>query len=426
MKTTPNRGGLIPPDTARRRGPAAKVPTGAEFMHKGFVVATVDCVPAPPTDSRPAEAAYRRGGVYAAHGDFAGAIAAYDVAIRLDPRHADAYTDRGNCRGALGDLDGAIVDYNAAIALEPRSARAYKNRGNVHYFRKDYSAAIADFDRAIGLNPRYADAYRDRGSSARPRKITPARSPTTTGQSRGSRSVRAYRYRGSARHIQHDFGGAIDDYDTAIRLDPQSCAASRARGSSYYHLGHTDDADRDYARAFALDPAAFVREVVDILADDVQRDPDHYANCEKHLRRNPRDFATLSRRGLMHLLDGRAAKARRDSTSIFLLNPAAKSRLEHLIAEVERRQKPPPFGPHHRRCPRSRGFAGLFRLLSHYAKPLTRICAGLGGRPPRSTRPSGGTVRVGPPEMLGNGDRDGAAARGKPFQWRRCAAGERH
>ncbi len=36
----------------------------------------------PPTDSRPAEAAYRRGGVYAAHGDFAGAIAAYDVAIR--------------------------------------------------------------------------------------------------------------------------------------------------------------------------------------------------------------------------------------------------------------------------------------------------------------------------------------------------------
>jgi hypothetical protein len=42
----------------------------------------------------------------------------------------------------------------------------------------------------------------------------------------------------------------------------------------------------------------------------------------------------------MHLLDGREAEARRDFDQYLLLNPEAKSRLEHLIAEVERRRKP--------------------------------------------------------------------------------------
>jgi hypothetical protein len=42
----------------------------------------------------------------------------------------------------------------------------------------------------------------------------------------------------------------------------------------------------------------------------------------------------------MHLLDGREAEARRDFDQYLLLNPGAKTRLEHLIAEVKRRRKP--------------------------------------------------------------------------------------
>jgi hypothetical protein len=42
----------------------------------------------------------------------------------------------------------------------------------------------------------------------------------------------------------------------------------------------------------------------------------------------------------MHLLDGREAEARRDFDQYLLLNPQGKSRLEHVIAEVERRRRP--------------------------------------------------------------------------------------
>ena len=84
MRTTQNRGGAVAPDAQRRGGPAAKLPTAAEFIQTGLVAAMVEYAPAPRSDADPAEAAYRRGRIRADHGDFAGAIAEYDAANRLD------------------------------------------------------------------------------------------------------------------------------------------------------------------------------------------------------------------------------------------------------------------------------------------------------------------------------------------------------
>jgi tetratricopeptide (TPR) repeat protein len=100
-------------------------------------------------------------------GDWDGAMADYNEAIRLDPNYSAAYDNRGNVKRQKGDLNGAIADINQAIRLNPKNAIAYFNRARVKEKHGDLDGAIADFNQAISLKPNYSSAYRDRGEVKR-------------------------------------------------------------------------------------------------------------------------------------------------------------------------------------------------------------------------------------------------------------------
>jgi tetratricopeptide (TPR) repeat protein len=100
-------------------------------------------------------------------GDWDGAMADYNEAIRLDPNYSAAYDNRGNVKRQKGDLNGAMADINQAIRLNPKNAIAYFNRARVREKRGDLDGAIADFNQAISLKPNYPSAYRDRGEVKR-------------------------------------------------------------------------------------------------------------------------------------------------------------------------------------------------------------------------------------------------------------------
>jgi tetratricopeptide (TPR) repeat protein len=104
-------------------------------------------------------------------GDYRGAIANYDQAIKLNPGSATAYHDRGFARSSLGDkseitdYDQAIQDYTQAIKLKPDFVMAYLNRGSAHFDLGDKQAAIADYDQAIKFKPDFILAYLNRGNA---------------------------------------------------------------------------------------------------------------------------------------------------------------------------------------------------------------------------------------------------------------------
>jgi len=152
-------------------------------------------------------------------GDYQGAIADYNQAIKLKPDYATAYFNRGSSKYNLGDYQGAIADYSQAIKLNPDYAEAYINRGVSKDDLKDYQAAIADFNQAIKLKPDYAAAYTNRGVSK--------------GKS-------------------GDYQGAIADFNQAIKLNPDYADAYYNRGNSKYNLKDNKGAINDFRQAAKL------------------------------------------------------------------------------------------------------------------------------------------------------------------------------
>lgn len=76
-----------------------------------------------------AERYFRRALEKQRKGDYEGAIADYNEAIRIQPDVADAYLCRGITKSALGDKPGALEDFREAVRL-------YQIQGNTEWLAK--------------------------------------------------------------------------------------------------------------------------------------------------------------------------------------------------------------------------------------------------------------------------------------------------
>ncbi len=99
---------------------------------------------------------FNRGQLKYIDGDYAGAITAFDQAIRLNSKIANYYNSRGLAKYSNDDYKGAIEDYEKAIGLIPDFlspyeglANAYIDQGNKKHRSENYDAAIADFTKII-------------------------------------------------------------------------------------------------------------------------------------------------------------------------------------------------------------------------------------------------------------------------------------
>ena len=75
-----------------------------------------------------------------------------------------------------------------------------------------------------------------------------------SGQYSGKNLAAAYSNRGGAYFSLGDHARAIEDYDQALRLDPDDTVAYSNRGRAYDNLGEYRRAIQDYDQALRLDP----------------------------------------------------------------------------------------------------------------------------------------------------------------------------
>lgn len=96
---------------------------------------------------------FRLATVYAAQGEDADALIAYNTAISLDPDVAAYYAARARLYVRLGRTGDAIAEYDTAIRLDPNMAAYYAARAPLHVRLDRAGDAIADYEQAISLEP---------------------------------------------------------------------------------------------------------------------------------------------------------------------------------------------------------------------------------------------------------------------------------
>jgi Flp pilus assembly protein TadD len=99
------------------------------------------------------------------NGNFDGAMADSNEAVRLDPNNANARALRAAGYVRRGDYDRALADLQEARRLDPRSVLTANVFGFYYNAKGEYDRALTELNEAIRLNPNGMYAYKDRGTS---------------------------------------------------------------------------------------------------------------------------------------------------------------------------------------------------------------------------------------------------------------------
>ena len=254
----------------------------------------------PGTPPRPRDAApkpidaagFSRLGAYdLRHGDYAGALDAYDQAAQMEPQLAKHRYNHGVAQYELGHLDLALADFEQALRLDPQDWDAMVGRGRVRLQRGDGRGALADFeqgwrasDRAAGrwiftafdaardfkdeiawIDARLAD---DKDPAARAEWLNDrgyARAQWNHGLDQALADCDAaiaqapqnsnfLDSRGLVKLRRGDLAGAVTDYDAALKLRPKLAASLFGRALAEQRLGDKAAASADLAAAKTANP----------------------------------------------------------------------------------------------------------------------------------------------------------------------------
>jgi tetratricopeptide (TPR) repeat protein/S1-C subfamily serine protease len=284
-----------------------------------------------------------------------------NIPIPNNASNAQQWIEYGNQLYRLGEYPKAVTAFNRAITLQPKSLDAYYGKGLVLWGNSDNSAALIAFDKAIALVPDgsqskfyYLWKYRGitlsglgdlKGSLAaiseairlEPEDIILLSQKASLlfklGDKKGTivicdrilvkgEKAWAYSNRGLAKSDLGDKKGAIADYDTAIRINPQFSVAYVNRGLAKSALGDKKGAIADFDIAIRINP-----QLVEaysnrgITKSDLGDRKGAVADFDTAIRINPQYALAYSNRGIVKSDLGDKKGAIADFDTAIRINP---------------------------------------------------------------------------------------------------------
>ena len=268
------------------------------------------------------------------------AITALQQAVQSQPDFVPAWNNLSLVYRESNQLDKALAAINQAIQLQPNNPKLYNQKYAVLSNLKRYREAEVAINKAIELSPR-AVFYSNRGvvradlgdkqgaieDYNQAIKINPNYAP-------------AYNNRGNVRAELGNKQGAIDDYNQVIRINPNYALAYYNRGIVRDELGDKQGAIDDYNLAIKINPndaqAYYNRGIVRKELGDKQGAIDDYTQAIKF---NPNDAQAYVLRGIVYYELGDKQKAREDlqrAAQLFMAqgNTAAYEKIMGLLKEL--------------------------------------------------------------------------------------------
>ena len=166
-----------------------------------------------------AEWTYYLGNVYEGIENYTKAIDSYKASVKIEP-HDLPYSRIAACYEELGDYELALDNINRAAELDPEDVNYVGTKADLLYNMGKGQEAIETYDNYICAYPEYYGGY--------------------------------YR-RGFMKDNLNDIDGAIEDYSTAIVLNPNYAYAYLGRADKYVLKGNQEAAKKDYMMVIALD-----------------------------------------------------------------------------------------------------------------------------------------------------------------------------
>jgi len=135
------------------------------------------------------------------------------------------------CRQQLGQYDNALDRYDIAAVLLPHDSRPVFFRGTIHSQNLHPSVAELQYTQAIYMTPKEPLYYRARGMTRwRLRKYEEAEEDLDHALRLGGPDIQAHIYRAWIRKARGNHQGAHEDLEKAFTLKPQTAGDHVARG----------------------------------------------------------------------------------------------------------------------------------------------------------------------------------------------------
>ncbi|GIV34705.1 MAG: hypothetical protein KatS3mg031_2240 [Chitinophagales bacterium] len=184
------------------------------------------------------EAWYERGRIYSEQKKYLQAVQDYTRVIELNPRHHKAFYLRGYAKYMMGNWQGAISDFNLSLELYDNSALAFWYRAESKLKVGDVAGACEDWDKAYRLG--YFEATRRISEHCREQQISV------------NVVASAYLRKGDACLDKKDAKTALEYYQKALELNPESAEVVYSIGLAEQMLGKTKEACDSWQKAAAL------------------------------------------------------------------------------------------------------------------------------------------------------------------------------
>jgi tetratricopeptide (TPR) repeat protein len=173
-----------------------------------------------------------------------------------DPR---AYASRGFFYHNQGRFELALADYSAGSRLFPDDGTFPNGEGLALNEQGEFEQAIGRFDQAIRLDPASgvfrlgrAEAY-NRSNRAE-RALQDYERALALGKLTRNDTYRLRVGAGAAHLKLKNYEAAIENFEAAVDLDPNSTTALRYRGVAFAAMGDVNRASHDYEAVLRLKP----------------------------------------------------------------------------------------------------------------------------------------------------------------------------